>query len=221
MIIICTYSYLLLFYVLLLLSYGTTSSRNAAAVPLIAACSLYGRTVILSFAYRCVRYQFICRRNNNNNNVRCVHCTISSGDWIWSVPESSLLLDTNTSTACLGWTVLEPCCHNHNNRTTEIRSVHPSCKSRNHYHALPIQFDLFVPQLYCTAYGVSTAMLYCNGGGNREDRKMIRKETEPNTIQHNTHMMMMMIMMITNTYVSADVFFLLRCYSNSTCSSTT
>ena len=80
MIIICTYSYLLLFYVLLLLSYGTTSSRNAAAVPLIAACSLYGRTVILSFAYRFVRYQFICRRNNNNNNVRCVHCTISSGD---------------------------------------------------------------------------------------------------------------------------------------------
>ena len=59
-----------------------------------------------------------------------------------------------------------------------------------------------MPQLYRTAYDVSAAVLYCNGGGKRENGKMIRKKTEPNTIQHNTCMIMMMT--IINTYVGVD-----------------
>ena len=48
---------------------------------------------------------------------------------------------------------------------------------------------------------------YCCGayGGNREDGKMIRKQTEQNTIQHNTRMIMMAITMtIINTYAGVD-----------------
>ena len=73
--------------------------------------------------------------------------------------------------------------------------------------------DLFVPRLY---HGVSLAVLYCKGGGKRENGKIIRKKTEPITIQHSTYIMMMMMMTmigmmtmmttIINTYMSVDAF---------------